>query len=859
MTKTPSPGQLSFPFSRISFFLWLSGFESLIAAGFLVALPSESGGFLGLSPIRLAVLVATLLPGMFFFVAAISRIKHPQGLLQLHFNIRHASWLIPGCLAVGAVCVTSIALLQDLYVGTGVYLYLAYAERLAPMLVYFAILAMQTAGILIWLHLGKIRQVLMAEKPFLVSWGFVFGGLILLVILIAVTRLGLVPDPIGWGKPTVPLLEWQIWLGVLVCMFFRLSQNNPLFVKAAAWKIKHPAAAGWLISLFIWILAMSVWVGQAVPPGFFATPPRAPNFEIYPFSDAAFYDFHSQSLLIGLGFRGEAIPPRPLYILFLAFAHLLAGQEYTRVIFIQTAVLAFFPVIIYWIGKKLSTATTGFIAAIFIILREWTSIVSTPFTSDVSNSKLLFADLPAALAICLVLLVSIHWLQKPKGMVSALLTGGLLGISLLIRTQIVILLPVVLVFYTLLAFKNKIAFRSMVIPLLLFLAGFMLAVSPWLSRSYHITGQFVFDHPESQTRVVAQRFHPDTELTDFDRKPDETTGEYNQRLSTLIREKILSDPGSIIQFVSAHWLNSEISNLLIFPVRFSITGLDELVKPQHAFWEEWDGQSTPRQTAVMMLNLAVLAAGFVLLTGKNSWTGLLPLAFNLAYHFSNAAARNSGWRYLLPTDWIFPVYFAAGITAIVSFGSAQEQFPQEEREEITRRKKRSLAVGLAALGLGIFCIGYLPLAAESMFPRLYPPATIENTQNIITSSTLGYSTEIQEGVKQLITDPDVIVMHGRMLYPRFYAEKEGEENTGKTGYTPLPYARYVFLVAGDPDGTVIFPQTRSDLPLRNTDDIILIGCMDGLAVRARMVILPGDPSTSYLANPPDPWRCDRQP
>lgn len=861
ISKIPSSKPRQLTHSIISFFLWLSGFESLIAAGFLISLPSDSGGFLGLSPLRLAVMAAILLPGILFLIAAISRVKKRQELPPSHFIIRHAAWLIPGCLAIGLLFLTCIALLHDLYAGTGIFLYRAYAERLTPILVYFSILAWQTAGILTWLFWGKIRGVLRNEKPFLVSWGLVFCGLIVLVILISVTRLGLDADPIGWGKPTVPLLEWQIWLGILICLLFRLLQNNRIFRRAVDWQVKHPVSAGWLISISIFFLAFSIWAGQAVPRGFFATPPRAPNFEIYPFSDAAFYDFHAQSLLVGLGYRGEAIPPRPLYILFLAFSHLLVGQDYNRVIFIQTALLAFFPVIIYWIGKKLSTATTGFIAAIFIILREWTSIISTPFTSDVSNSKLLFADLPAALFLSLVLLASIHWLQKPRTLIPALFTGGILGLSLLIRTQIVILLPVILVFYAILVLKNRIAFRSVGIPMLLFISGFLLAVSPWLSRSFRITGQFVFDHPESQTRVVAQRFYPQTELTDFDRKPGETTGEYNQRLSSVIRNKLVTEPGDLIHFVSVHWLNSVISNLQIFPVRFSITEFSELAKPQHAFWEEWDGQAAPRQTGVLLLNLAVLAAGFIFFNGKKSWIGLLPLAFNLAYHFSNAAARNSGWRYLLPVDWIFPLYFAAGITAIVSLGSTQNRFPLEELEvrEPDLRAKRFTATALSLLGLGIFFIGCLPLAVENVFPRLFPPATIENTEDILTSTSQVYSSDVQEGVKQLISDPQAVVMCGRMFYPRFYGEKEGEENTGKTGYAPLPYARYVFLVAGEPDGTVIFPQTQSDLPLRNSSDVILIGCMDGLAVRARLLILPGNPAESHLADPPDAWRCTPRP
>jgi len=855
MNKTNNP-QTKLTISRLSnIFLWLGGIESLIASAILLALPSESSSF-GLSSARLAILAAILLPGGVCAGLAILQARKQIQIAELPV-VQKASLVIAlFSLAVSVVCALIPILLQDLYNSTGVYYYLAYSQRLLPFLVYLALLFFQTTVFLALIHNGQIKQLLSSEKPFLKTWALTYGGLLALVLIICVTRLGLTPDPLGWGDPTVPLLEWQIWLCIVICLSFRLAAGTQIFRRVSAWKTAHPVLFGWMISLLVWGLAMVLWASQPVPPGSFATPPRAPNFEIYPFSDAAFYDFHAQSMLIGQGFRGNSIPPRPLYILFLAAAHLIAGQEYTRVILLQTALLAFLPVIVFWIGKKLSSSTVGLMASLFIIFREWTSIVSTPFTSDVSNSKLLFADLPAALVISLVLLLTICWLNRPRNLLLSLLAGGILGISLLVRTQIIILLPVILVFFWIESLSQKVKVRSLVIPTLLCLLGFGLAVAPWLSRSYRITGQFVFDHPESQTRVMAQRFYPDVEMTDFDRKPEETTGVYNQRLSAAIRDQILTNPADVIHFMVSHWLNSEIANLQIFTIRYSITNISELAKPQHAFWEEWNGSATPMQTGIMLLNLSLLAAGMVFLTRRNSWVGLLPLVFNFAYHFSNAAARNSGWRYLLPADWIFLVYFAAGIYAIVNLGIQSRK--TASAKPVSAGKSVNVFI-LAASAVGIFCNGFLPLLAETSFPKVYPKTTIQNTRQVFINSAVNLSSEDQHGLDKLLDDPDVVVMNGRMLYPRYYGEKEGEEKTGKTGYTPLPYSRYVFLVAGDPEGTVIFPQLNPELPLRNAQDVFLIGCMNGLAVKARMVVLPDQKSAVFTALPSLPWTCSELP
>ena len=351
MNKTTNP-QTKLNISRLSsIFLWLGGIESLIAAAILLALPSESSGF-GLSSARLAILAAILLPGGMCVGLAILQARKQIQIAELPVVQKAPLVIALFSLAASSVCALIPILLQDLYSSTGVYYYLAYSQRLSPFLFYLALLLFQTTVFLALIHPDRIKQILSSEKLFLKIWALTFGGLLVLVLIICLTRLGLTPDPLGWGLPTVPLLEWQIWLCIVICLSFRLAAETQVFRRVSTWKTAHPILFGWVISLLIWGLAMALWASQPVPPGFFATPPRAPNFEIYPFSDAAFYDFHAQSMLIGQGFRGDSIPPRPLYILFLAIAHLIAGQEYTRVILLQTALLAFLPVIVFLDWEK---------------------------------------------------------------------------------------------------------------------------------------------------------------------------------------------------------------------------------------------------------------------------------------------------------------------------------------------------------------------------------------------------------------------------------------------------------------------------------------------------------------------------
>ena len=187
----------------------------------------------------------------------------------------------------------------------------------------------------------------------------VFGGL---AIFVAVTRIGVTPEATGsWGEPAVPFLEWQVLLAWLLGSLFLLAEIR----KPALFSRKHIDV---FIGLAIWLGTAVLWLSQPVQPAYFATPPRPPNYQIYPYSDGLTYAQYAQSILIGDGFMGGDIPARPLYIVILAGLHALAGQDYTRVIALQTLLLAVFPLSLYLLGKELGSRPLGLAAALLVIL-----------------------------------------------------------------------------------------------------------------------------------------------------------------------------------------------------------------------------------------------------------------------------------------------------------------------------------------------------------------------------------------------------------------------------------------------------------------------------------------------------------
>ena len=220
----------------------------------------------------------------------------------------------------------------------------------------------------------------------------------------------------GWGKDPVrvsiislgaPLLEGQIW--------YAAGMLALLMAAAFAWsrvpRESRPALrvkADLIVMLVLWLMAVTLWMSLPLPKNnYFAPPVQAPNFEKYPFSDAEQYDYNS--LYVYYGFKGAVIS-KPLYVTFLALLHAVTGLNYNNLILLQTLLVAFFPVVLYQIGRELHSRLGGIALALFAILREVTGIQGSNI-ANVSSTKLLLSDMPAALLAGVLALVLIRWFK----------------------------------------------------------------------------------------------------------------------------------------------------------------------------------------------------------------------------------------------------------------------------------------------------------------------------------------------------------------------------------------------------------------------------------------------------------------
>lgn len=829
----------------------VTALEAAAAAARLALIPADPKNalLLGFSASRLAMmavlLAAAALSAWLSWAARRSQMAaRLQGLLEK----RGLFLAVVGALLAALVSWSVLVYLHS-YPGDAL---LSQYTRVAPLL-YFAVLAcLQAVLALVWMRLGLHFDALRSEKPVLLLAGGILGVFLLLWLLIALTGLGIVPDSMAWGIPGVPLLAYQVLFaaggGGLLLLFvgLRLPRAGLLAGQVEGNQLRRLDG---LVAALIWLAAAAAWISQPmVLRSYFAPEVRAPNYEIYPFSDAGFYEYTAQSVVVGEGFQNGEIVPRPLFILGLAIINALGGPGYSQIVFLQTLLLALFPVLLYFLGLSLHSRSAGILAAGLAIIREVNAIAATPLTT-VSNSKLILSDFPTALAMAAFTLLLVRWLRAPHARRWApLVAGGGLGLLMLIRTQSVMLAPFVLLVALLLYWPRRLRWVEAV---LLFGLGTGLVVAPWLWRNYQITGQIVFDQL-TQTVPLADRYSLNGAPKQL---PGENDGEYTARLMAGVRQFILQHPDQVVKFAAAHFLNNEIHTLLALPSLWKPADVRDTLRVDSPFWENWNGQISLSTGGLLLLNLALIAVGLAAAWRRLGWVGLLPLVINIAYAASNAVARNSGWRYMLPADWVSYFYFAAGLAQALLWLAALTgaAVPSLRRAAVPAFVPNRFPYLSAAAAAAAFLLigGLLPLS-EVVVPQRYPPQT---KAEILAEVTALEVTIKPAALEQFALSDDVVVIKGRALYPRFYKAGEGEPTNEWKAYIPRDFPRLAFLVLNQAKWNVNLRVEKSPVYFPNAADVVVIGCKERTGIDPALVVVLGASPAAYTRMDISPLTC----
>jgi hypothetical protein len=738
------------------------------------------------------------------FLAYLSRFDHWP-------NFSSHTWLyqILYILALLAFLLAPISIAVLSALGKTVsFTYTAFAERLAPLAFWVSLAGLEWC---LWrifaqkINFSGIRPLVEYTSKTL----FLFA---IIGIIIFFTGWGVVPIKDGsFGDPPTPLLEWQIILAVLLGAITLLTESR--------WKLKHLDA---LLFLLVYLFTCLLWLSDPLIPGFFATPPRTPNFEPYPFSDPQIYAQYSQSAIVGNGFLWPDIPTRPWYVMLLTWLHVLMGQNYDHVIILQTLLLAFFPALLYLLGRQLGSRPLGLVLALLAALRDVTANHSAPFASNYSYSKLFLSEIPTALFLVIFTILIIRWIKMPKPNWFFLMTGGVLGIAALIRLQSVVLLPAVLIVALFLFWKTR---RAEWLKGALFITlGVILTFFPWLLRNYYAAGGLVFDNPISQSMVFARRWSGDNGNTLIPQQPNETTAQYVHRMNEIALDSFRREPGRILNSAAQHFFNNLITSIHILPVRDRIESPTELLWPQHAFW-----QTRTRSPLLITFYIVLLALGIAAAWTLQRWIGLLPLVLSLAYHAWTALFLSSGSRFLLPIDWTWCLYYALGLLTLLKLAlcgiHSIQWAPAYQKNNSPTLAAKSFGWQKTIFAAGsVLLIGALLPFTELVFPQKYPLRTQEQLSEAF----------------EVVPLKDETILYGRAIYPRYYEAGDGEPETAKLGYGPSPEARLVFWLVGPKPGLVIFPLKNTPEFFPHSSDVWIIGRWDDNALRARIVKVESD-------------------
>lgn len=729
-------------------------------------------------------------------------------------RVRFSALIILLSAMLAAVLLLRTAFL--LFHTTGIFYWKVFYQRGLPLVIGGCVLCLTGIGVILAHARDSLKDSLREDrKKWILTAVFLLAGTAF-ALLISKTRLGLIKENAFYGKPTVPLLEWHLLLAAALCLFWFCAEN--FTSDGIPQKIRR------LLPLLIWLCAVIVWTAIPNQHGFFSPEGRAPNYETYPFSDGSFYGHYARAAAAGMGLKGDDIPPRPLYIAFLTGLHLLADNQYDRIIFFQTLVLGLLPVFVFLCGRELHSDEAGLGAAALVILRETHAILAAPFGHNISTTKYFFADLPAALVCAAAVWLLIRWQKQSAVPASAARTafaaGCALGAMVLIRTQSFCLL-LLLLFPLAAAFRHSV--KQALKQMLLFSAALVICIAPWLLRSHRITGQFVFDHPMTQTAEMARSYNFDG--ADLSQLPDENDGAYTQRMTAFIASAARTHFPEIAHFVTVHFLNSEISGFRLFPLRDHLNSTNELSKSTEPFWELLDSGDLKGYNLIFFgLGFIIWSVGIAAAHRKSPFAGFIPLAAILVFNFSTALGRYSAGRYLIPTDWVMMLYFAVGTADFLSMvfrAGGGDIHPAGNTGE------RAPAYWASALCL--FVIAAAIPVCDRMIPQSFVQEPSESVKALTGELQMDCPTENR------------FYLHAIAVYPRYYAAGEGEPESAKQGYAAVDHGRLIFLtLAPDSFGTIEMPLDSAPEYLPDGAEVRFSACLNGPTSLAETLLVEKD-------------------
>lgn len=833
-----------------SSFMALSAFLVLTE---VISLPSEPGNavLFGLSALRLMMAVGVLIVLMLYSALTFKAVKDRTWagrILEKWFGGTGISRWVAWLSGIFTVLGWTGCLLPPYRAGT----LENYWVRGQPVMALILLLGLST-GILYVVTQGKLafRSLNLAHLGLGLP---LFIPLLFLLAAMFYTGFGVRSPDDFWYGAGVPVLTAQLTTAII---------GGVLFLHfGTRWKSKR---ADVLICILLFILTAFVWAREPLNKSFMFTSPSIPNQEFYPFADSATFDAASQFPLIGekLFAFNSVFFERPLYLSFLVFLHSVFGQDYETLMAVQAALFAVLPVIIYLIGASLDLRAAGLGAAIAAMFRGINSIRASNMI-DMANPKMILTDFPAAIGIALVILVICEWLKDPeRNRHYPAWIGGTIGLTLMLRTNALLLL-IFLPFFVFFRFPSQ--WKKWFVNFGLIILGVMAITLPWEIRNLSLGGQMYSSIVVKFQNVIQQRyqspFQPESSLPQDQALASTAILSTRVVLTPLLPVAAMQDEppcDKVTCFSANHFLHNVLTSFLVLPTSPMMDDVRYLVRERYPeYWKaEWDGAFTDAAPLFLTLNLFIVTTGIAFAWRKKRLAGLAPLAIFVAYNLSNALARTSGGRYIVPADWIIPLYYFIGVIYIfIWLGriTGVDFFSEGSGQDETLKKASSPSSKLALVFAILLGFGSLiPLAENLHQPRYRQVAPMETL--LANRSRVEAAGMDLDNLDKFLRSPGAVIIEGRALYPRFYKMNQGEITFVFHPYVVMGFPRTGFKLIG-PAGeySIVLPgEAPEHLP--HASDVLVLGCNGQNYLDALVVIVLDDRESIYARQPYAGFEC----
>ncbi len=826
--------------NRVTAFFFIVGVETLVLLLYLHVRPSEQGSrlFGAYSLLRLgSVGLFGILCGAAFWLSWLSY-RRREWSNNIVLRLSHASALTL-VVDVAFVTLTSLLLTPSYRFG----ILKGYHEASLPILVFFWVLVVQ-GELLFFIPHRFVRDridVFLGElKDGLGIFSLVMASAVVILCLIFVTGLGL-RGSYNWYEAGVPLLSGQVWFGLWGAMVAHLLIR---FLRAKAGKLRFAWILGdGTVKVILWFVAAFLWIRTPLAPNFFAPEPMPPNYEYYPYSDAANWDIGAQYALIGQGIanRNPYADHAGLMGL-LALLHLLVGQDYDRLLILYVSLFAVYPVILYSLGKAVHSNLFGFFLAIVGIGREINAILAGSYL-NLSHVKLLMTEFPTRVGLAALVLVLVLWLRNPqRGRYYVFPLGAAIACLILLRFN-TLLLPVVIALVVLWGYGRP--YKNGLLAVVGLTAIVLLALSPWMARSaaitgnpfffiykplYALRGDFRIPSRPSPSPIPTPSLPPNPSSLQLPKEEND----FAKALFAPIQnpEGILGNSFAarqIANYTLNHFVHNVITSVIILPVTPIFHDLRHTVYEVAPFWNKWEkggswqGALTPLSLVGLLLNIALICGGVAIAWKRLGYLGFAPLLIFLTYHLGTALARTSGGRYVVPVDWIVIFYYGLGVIYLFSrivgvLGYHLVDASQESEHSFSLKQ-----------GLGIFGVVFLFITSMVMWdfiPRRYE--VMDKHQilaYVVQSGYLEGSAISETELEEFITRGNGQAWVGRALYPRFFERGVEKYSRRLDKKSPGARAYLTFSLIGPRRGVTVTTFMKSSPQFfPHGSDVIVFGC-----------------------------------